>query len=115
MTFERVDVAEHEPTEQYDAVIGRHILVHTRDALAVLKKAVAMVRDGGLVAFQEYDLLRCPTSYPELPLLYRLGGQVVEFFRRAVPRPDMGTQLFYLMQEAGLPSAECRGECVMDG
>jgi predicted O-methyltransferase YrrM len=115
VTFEQMDLIEHVPTEQYDAVIGRHILIHTKDALAVLKKAVAMVRDGGLVAFQEYDLSRCYMGYPELPLMSKVVDQIIEFFRRAVPRPDMGTQLFYLMQEAGLPPAECRAECIMDG
>jgi SAM-dependent methyltransferase len=115
VTFENVDVAEHVPAEEYDAVIGRHILVHTKDALAILKKAVAMVRDGGVVAFQEYDLSRFPTGYPELPLMFKVEGQIIEFFRRAVPRPDVGIQLFHLMQEAGLPPPECRAECIMDG
>ena len=115
VTFQNVDVAEHVPSEPYDAVIGRHILIHTKDALAILKKAVAMVRDGGVVAFQEYDLSRVPTGYPELPLMFKAEGQIIEFFRRAVSRPDIGIQLFHLMQEAGLPPPECRAECIMDG
>lgn len=115
VTFEHVDVAEHAPAEPYDAVIGRHILIHTKDTSAILKKAVAMVRDGGLVAFQEYDLSKFPAGYPELPLMLKAEGQIVEFFRRAVPRPDIGIQLFHLMQEAGLPPPECRAECIMDG
>lgn len=40
---------------------------------------------------------------------------IIEFFRRAMSRPNIGTQLFWLMQEAGLPPPECRLECVMDG
>ena len=115
VTLEQVDVAEHVPARHYDAVIGRHILIHTRDALAVLKKAVSMVRDGGLIAFQEYDLsVRCRT-YPEMPFMSGVADQIIEFFRRAVPKPDIGTQLFFLMQEAGLPPAECRAESIMDG
>ena len=58
--------------------------------------------------------MRC-RSYPEMPLLFSVGNQIIEFFLRAVPKPDIGTQLFYLMQEAGLPPAECRAECIMDG
>jgi 2-polyprenyl-3-methyl-5-hydroxy-6-metoxy-1,4-benzoquinol methylase len=92
VTFEQVDVAEHRPIQQYDAIIGRHILIHMKDALAVLKSAVSMVRDGGLIAFQEYDLsVRC-RSYPEMPLLFSVGNQIIEFFLRAVPKPDIGTQ-----------------------
>jgi ubiquinone/menaquinone biosynthesis C-methylase UbiE len=115
VTFEQANVAEHVPAEQYDAVIGRHILIHTKDALEVLKAVVAMVRDGGLVAFQEYDLSWLPRNYPDMPLVSDVRDRIIEFFMRAVPRPDIGSQLFHLMQEAGLPPAECRAECVMDG
>src|SRR5262249_44904311 len=79
------------------------------------KTAVAMVRDGGLLAFQEYDLSWFPKPYPDMPFASDVAGRIIEFFKRAVPKPDMGTQLFHLMQEAGLPPAECRAECIMDG
>lgn len=115
VTFEQANVSEHVPAEQYDAVIGRHILIHTKDAVEVLKAVVAMVRDGGLVAFQEYDLSWLPRNYPDMPLVSDVRDRIIEFFTRAVPRPDIGSQLFHLMQEAGLPPAECRAECVMDG
>lgn len=115
VTFEQVNVADHAPSHPYDAVIGRHILIHTKDALAVLKSVTTLVRDGGLLAFQEYDLSWFPPGFPELPLMSQAEGQIIEFFRRAVPRPNIGTQLFYLMQEAGLPPPECRAESIMDG
>jgi SAM-dependent methyltransferase len=115
VTFEQVDLADHSPSGHYDAVIGRHILIHAKDALAALKNAMVMVGDGGLLAFQEYDLSWYPRGFPELPLMLQAERQIVEFFRRAVPRPNIGTQLFYLMQEAGLPPPECRAECIMDG
>jgi ubiquinone/menaquinone biosynthesis C-methylase UbiE len=115
VTFEQTDVMQHAPARPYDAVIGRHILIHTADALAVLKKAVAMVHVGGVIAFQEYDLSYFPRGYPELPQICFMQELITEFFRRAVPRPNIGSQLFWLMQEAGLPPPECRLECVMDG
>jgi hypothetical protein len=98
-------VAQHAPVRPYDAVIGRHILIHTPDALAVLRKAVAMVHVGGLIAFQEYDLSLHVRGYPELPLTFWAQELIVEFFRRAVPRPNIGSQLFWLMQEARFTSA----------
>ena len=111
VTFEQIDILQHLPSQPYDAVIGRHILIHTPDALAVLRKAVAMVHVGGLIAFQEHDLSFYPRGYPESPLMFRVEELIVECFRRA----NIGTQLFWLMQEAGLPPPECRLECVMDG
>ncbi len=53
--------------------------------------------------------------YPELPLMFWAEELIFEFFRRAVPKPNMGLQLFHLMQEAGLPPPECRAESVMEG
>jgi 2-polyprenyl-3-methyl-5-hydroxy-6-metoxy-1,4-benzoquinol methylase len=51
VAFEQTEVSQHVPTRAYDAVIGRHILIHVPDAPAVLRQAVAMVHLGGLIAF----------------------------------------------------------------
>lgn len=115
VTFEQTEVMQHTPVRTYDAVIGRHILLHAADALATLQKAVALVHTGGLIAFQEHDLSFCTRGYPDLPLLFSIVELMMEFWHRAVPRPNVGAQLFWLMQEAGLPPPECRAESVMDG
>lgn len=115
VTFEQVDIHEHTPARPYDAVIGRHILVHTPDALAVLRKAVSIMHPGGVAAFHEGDFTCLPAGYPEMPLMRRVGGWIVGCLQRGVSLPNIGTQLFCLMQEAGLGVPECRAECVMDG
>jgi len=115
VSFEQTDIASHTPVRTYDAVIGRHVLIRLQDALEVIKQAVHMVHVGGVVAFQEYDLSFYPRGYPEMPLMFSVQQLIVEYYRRAVPRPNIGTQLFWLMQEAGLPPPECRVEAVMDG
>lgn len=113
--FECADVTDFQPDRAFDAAVGRHILIHVPDAVAVLKSVVKLVRPGGLVAFQEFDLLTVSRCYPEMPLASRCGQWISEFFRRAVPRAGMGMQLPFLMQEAGLPPPECRSESSMDG
>lgn len=115
VSFEQTDFEAHTPVRAYDAVIGRHYLIHQPDALASLKKAVQLVHVGGVVAFQEYDLSFYPKGYPEMPLMFSVQELIVDFYKQAVTRPNMGSQLFWLMQEAGLPSPECRAECIMDG
>jgi hypothetical protein len=97
-------------------VIGRHILIHTPDAPEILRKAVSVVHTGGVIAFQEFDLSSSPRhGYPEMPLMFRMQELIGEFFRRAVTRPNMGMQLPFLMQDAGLPPPECRAESCIDG
>ena len=115
VTFEQVDIHEHRPERLYDAVIGRLILVHTPDPLAVLRQSLNLLHPGGVAAFHEGDFTCLPNGYPELPLKRRADGWIIECIRRSVPRPNMGTQLFQLMQEAGFGVPECRAECVMDG
>jgi ubiquinone/menaquinone biosynthesis C-methylase UbiE len=115
VTFEEIEVMQHIPPRPYDAVIGRHILIHTADALAVLRKAVEIVHVGGLIAFQEHDVSYCPRGYPEMPLMQSTLQLASDFWRRVINRPNLGAQLFWLMQEAGLPPPECRVESVMDG
>jgi ubiquinone/menaquinone biosynthesis C-methylase UbiE len=114
-TFEHIEVLQYMPALPYDAVVGRHILLHAADALAVLRKAVSMVHVGGLIAFHEHDVSFSPRVYPELPLMFSTLEMMINFWHRAVPRPNVGAQLFWLMQEAGLPPPECRAESVMDG
>jgi SAM-dependent methyltransferase len=114
--FETRDLTELSPLEPYDAVIGRHILIHLADPLAALRKAVAFVRPGGLVAFQEVDFcIKPPSAYPPMPLMAVWEDLWARGTRLAFRRPDIGSQLFLLMQEAGLPPPECHMECVMGG
>ena len=115
VVFEQAELAEHQPARPYDAVIGRHILIHTKDALSVIRHAVEMIHLGGLIAFQEYDLSHFPQGYPEMPVSRFVVEILIRFYCQAVPRPNVGAQLFWLMQEAGLPPPECRLECIMDG
>jgi SAM-dependent methyltransferase len=113
--IEVADVLTHEPGQLFDAVIGRHILIHTPDALTILRRAVSLVHPGGVIAFQEFDLETVPRGFPEMPLMFRTQDLIREFFRRAVPCANMGVRLPLLMQDAGLPPPEVRSESCVDG
>lgn len=115
VSFESIDIHHHNPERLYDAVIGRHILLHTPDPSAVLRKVVSLLHPGGVGAFQEGDFSHFHRGYPDMPLFTRTGDLIIEFIRRVVPHPNIGAQLFHLMQEAGLQPPECRAEYVMDG
>lgn len=115
VSFEAGNLADHHPERLYDAVIGRHILIHCPDVPGVLRHVVGLVRSGGIVAFQEYDLSRQMPTYPRLPLVDRTQQLFVDLFTRATPHADIGIRLFHLMREAGLPAPEARAECPVDG
>jgi 2-polyprenyl-3-methyl-5-hydroxy-6-metoxy-1,4-benzoquinol methylase len=115
LTFELVNVQQFRPRRSYDAVIGRHILIHTPDVIEVLRRAVSMVHTGGIIAFQEFDVSSPIRGYPEMPLMFKMQDLISEFCRRALPRAGIGMQLPKLMQDAGLPPPVCRAEFSTDG
>ena len=39
----------------FDAVIGRHILIHSKNPRGVLQRSARMLQPGGLAVFHEYD------------------------------------------------------------
>ncbi len=61
--FLQADLRSFRADKPFDAVTGRHILVHTPDPLALIRRAASFVHPGGIVAFQEFDLsFSCPCA-----------------------------------------------------
>lgn len=114
VSFTRASIDEYVPERPVDAVIGRHILIHTRDPLRVLQHAKVVLREGGIAAFQEFDFSHFPACHPPCPLRERVCAVFVEFFRRAT-HGDMGARLYHLLVKAGFDAADCRGEFMING
>jgi SAM-dependent methyltransferase len=110
----RAAVDEYAPDRAVDAVVGRHILIHSPDPLRVLRSARRMLRAGGVAAFQESDFSTFAPTYPPCPLMDRLCGAYGEFFARAT-HGNIGARLFHLLQKAGFQGPQCRGEFLIDG
>ena len=101
--------------EQYDAAIGRHVLIHMRDPLHVIRCAAATVHPGGIVAFQEYDFTARISSFPQVPLFERSKDMFAKLFNALGSNANIGTQLFHLLHKAGLSKPQCRLEAPIDG
>ncbi|HEY1240764.1 MAG TPA: class I SAM-dependent methyltransferase [Bryobacteraceae bacterium] len=114
LSFEQVNVVEHHAPQPYDAVIGRHILIHTPDPFAVLRQAAAQVHPGGIVAFQEYDLSRAYPHTPAKPLFEKTFQSLIDLFTRAA-HADIGVRLFQMFHDAGLTHVQSRAEFLLDG
>ncbi len=114
-TFECCDLAQYNPPHAFDAVIGRHILIHSHAPQDVVGRAALLVRPGGIVGFQEYDLSFYTPGYPAAPLATLLEQRVVSLFRMAAPHANIGMRLYHLLQTAGFTDLQCRAECLIDG
>jgi ubiquinone/menaquinone biosynthesis C-methylase UbiE len=116
ITTVHTDLHSFKPDRLFDAVVGRHILIHTPNPLGVLEDARRLLAPRGLAVFQEFDFKLLTPSFPESPLRDRMARIFDEFFN-AVPtiHGDMGRRLFRLFLDAGFDQPECRGEFPVDG
>jgi cyclopropane fatty-acyl-phospholipid synthase-like methyltransferase len=100
---------------RFDAALGRYVLPHQRDAVAMIRGAASAVRPRGVVAFHE-----CPAIYPPknqaLPSV-TLYEEVVSATTAALlatePSPDVACRLVACFVEAGLPSPHLFCECLI--
>jgi 2-polyprenyl-3-methyl-5-hydroxy-6-metoxy-1,4-benzoquinol methylase len=112
--FTHSDVAAYRTNATYDAVIGRHILIHAADPRAVVGIAHSLLNPGGVAVFQEFDFNVVHRPFPEAPLHDRMLEIFRTFFAKAA-HGNIGTRLFQLLVDAGFQPPECRVEYPMDG
>jgi ubiquinone/menaquinone biosynthesis C-methylase UbiE len=115
LNFEQAAFETYTTDRPYDAIVGRHILIHSRDPLGWIRKAKSLLRSGGIAGFQEYDVSYFPPIEPELPLFTELREYLVEFFRRAVAYADVGARLYHWMQVTEFSNTRSSAECLMSG
>jgi len=99
---------------EFDAVVGRLILMYLTDPVAALRRATTLVRPGGFVCVQEADLQYVPAS-PTTPLWSRIHGYFVQALEKAGIEPRMGLSLYTAFRAAGLPTPQLLVEAFAAG
>ncbi|HET9224852.1 MAG TPA: methyltransferase domain-containing protein [Roseiflexaceae bacterium] len=114
VSFREGDPADMLFEQPFDAVVGRYVLVFQPDPAAMLRKLVAHVRPGGVVAFHEPDF-DSERSFPPVPTYDRCCRWVAEALRLSGADPHMGIKLFAAFVAAGLCAPSIRLESVITG
>jgi ubiquinone/menaquinone biosynthesis C-methylase UbiE len=86
-----------------DLAIGRYVLVHQSDPVALIRAAATHVRPGGAVAFHEVFLVGTWWSYPSVPLWQQTSDLINKAFGSVVTHPDAGARMIEHFRNAGLP------------
>jgi SAM-dependent methyltransferase len=104
VTFTVADLTDLDPAP-VDALVGRLVLMYLDDPAAVLRRLLAGVRPGGVVAFQEMDM-GAVTWEGDLPLFATTGDRIVQTFARAGIDHRTGLKLARIYRGAGLPAPQ---------
>jgi SAM-dependent methyltransferase len=108
--FVETDLADIQIDGQFDAIVGRFVLMFQPDPIATLRSLVRHLRPGGVMVFQEpsWNIFFSQTQH--LPLRTTCGELLCEAFSRSGARPNMELTLFRGMLESGFEAPRLRVE-----
>jgi SAM-dependent methyltransferase len=99
----------------FDAAIGRYILHHQSDAVAMIRRAATAVRHGGVVAFHEPAGHVSAHTLPVVGLQVNLERCLNSVFDAMLPHRDVGGRLIACFEEADLPTPHLIWESIAGG
>jgi SAM-dependent methyltransferase len=99
----------------FDAAIGRYILHHQADPVAMIRRAAMMVRPGGVVAFHEPAGHINAFTMPTVDLYVKLEKSLNPVFDAMLPHRDVGGRLVACFEDAGLPAPYLIWESIAGG
>jgi SAM-dependent methyltransferase len=111
--FVQGDITQMEFARDFDAIVGRLILQHLRDPVAVLGRLVRSLRPEGSIGFQEFDFTPVSYSLPPCALYDQVYSWIRETLRHAGLDFQVGMRLYRLFLDAGLPAPQMYSETVV--
>jgi SAM-dependent methyltransferase len=102
VAFLMTEIDGFDPTEAFDAIVGRLVLLYLPSPSATIKRLARGVRHGGPVVFQEMDMSAFQVV-PAASLAERTSGWIRSAFSAGGVPVDMGPRLPGIFIDAGLP------------
>ena len=99
----------------FDAAIGRYILHHQSDPVAMIRRAATAVRQGGVVAFHEPAGHVSSHTLPIIGLHASLERCLSSVFDAMLPHREVGGRLIACFEEADLPTPHLIWESIAGG
>jgi SAM-dependent methyltransferase len=99
----------------FDAVVGRFVLMYQPDPTELLRRLAGLLRPGGVIVFQESDLVDIPMPYPSAPLHEQVRRWLTPPDLALMPEMQMGPKLFPTFVAAGLPAPSMRIDTPVGG
>jgi ubiquinone/menaquinone biosynthesis C-methylase UbiE len=99
--FAEADVTTWRDDRAFDAVVGRLVLFHMADPVAVVRHHLAGLKAAGLMIAIDFDIGASRVD-PPTPLATRALGWVMAAFTHAGAHPSIGPHLAQVLSEAGV-------------
>jgi ubiquinone/menaquinone biosynthesis C-methylase UbiE len=99
---------------QFDALVGRIVLMFLPSPETVVRRLAEHVRPGGLVIFQEPDM-SWAKSVPNVPAVEKAAGWMRRVFEAAGADSVIGPKLHSIFKKAGLPDPVMRVDGLIYG
>lgn len=115
ITFIAGDPATLELDHDFDALVGRAVLMYIPQPEEFLKAVLKHVRPGGIVAFQEVDFTIRPVAIPMLPLYKKAWDWFYSTMEKSGTEMQMGFKLLETYMKAGLPEPGMHLEAFVGG
>jgi ubiquinone/menaquinone biosynthesis C-methylase UbiE len=103
--FEEADVTRFDSDQQFDAIVGRLVLLYLREPVEVLHRLSRKLVPGGIVALQEIDMPQA-AQWPPSELFMQVRRWIIETFTASGNELEMGSKLYSTFVRAGLPGPE---------
>jgi SAM-dependent methyltransferase len=101
LVFTQGDVTSWRDAEPFDVIVGRLLLFHVADPVAVVRHHVAGLRPGGQFIAIDFDI-GSARSEPPVPLLKEAVEWISAAFSAAGASPNIGARLGVILEDAGL-------------
>jgi len=112
--FVEGDPAEMEFDRQFDAIVGRLVLMYYPDPIEAIRKLMRHVVPEGLIVFQELDMANA-RSLPVAPLFERSMAWIRQTLSATDARLQLGLELYPMFLAAGLPGPSMRIDALIGG
>ena len=108
------DPADMEFGQQFDAVVGRFVLMYYPDPVDAIRKLARHLRSMGPMVFQEFDMEYVRTR-PPAPTFERAAELMKSTLRATGTRIQLGAELYPVFLAAGLPGPSLRMDILIGG
>ena len=98
---------------QFDAIVGRRVLMYLPDPRRVISELSAMLKIGGIMIFQESDSTLSSKSIVPMPLHKQVDKWIWDTVEREGGNIHIGFDLWSLLTQKGLIIEKLRAEAVV--